>query len=458
MKTDKIRVLLIHPEENRSMYDFKGIIENEILDHEYVAAVLDREKYEVDFWDGKIEEIPCRKKIEEFAPDAAFIAGRNFQEEYLLEYAETVKAFNKDAVVILGGLHAQLCFERMYKDCADFILCSFDAFKVPVIIEAALAKDTDAIANLKDICYKKDGVWHANECEPFDIKRLPRPDRTYFYANENHYNYLEMKHAAWVRTAYCCPFRCKFCMRNKMNLGVYTARDIEDVVDEIAEIKAENIYIVDDDFLVDEKRLVRFIGLIEERGIKKKYICYGRSDFIAGHEDIMKRLADIGFYYILVGLETIREGDMEEYNKRNSIDNNIKSIEICNKYGLELMGMFILDLDFEKKDFKDLYKWIKAHDLKHVAVSIYTPELGMETSEEYKDRMITDNPGHYDYLHLVCKPDKLSVNAYYRAYYVLLIKLFLKAKKDGIYDFLDYGEYIRSFIGNILRRKRKDER
>ena len=119
-----------------------------------------------------------------------------------------------------------------------------------------------------------------------------------------------------------------------------------------------------------------------------------------------------------------------------------------------MMGMFILDLDFEKKDFKNLYKWIKEHKLKHVAVSIYTPEMGMETSDQYKDRMITDNPGHYDYMHLVCKPDVLSVSAYYRAYYTLLVKLLLKAQKDGIYDFLDYGFYVRSFIANLLGKKR----
>lgn len=457
MEAKKIKVLMIHPEENRSKYDFKGIIENECLDHEYVAAVLDRDKYEVGFWDGKIEDVSCKKRIEEFGPDVAFIAGRDFQEEYLIEYAQTVKTYNPEAITILGGIHAQLCYKRLYKEPVDFVLRSFDVFRVPEIIEAAKAKDYSSYEAIKDICYQLNGEWIENECVSFDIKRLPRPDRTYFYEHEDHYNYLELKHAAWVRTAYCCPYRCKFCMRNKMNLGVYTSRDIEDVVDEIAEIKTDNIYIVDDDFLVDEARLNRFMDLIEERQIKKTYICYGRSDFIATHEDIMKRLASIGFYYILVGLETIREGNMELYNKRNSINNNIESINICNKYGLEMMGMFILDLDFEKKDFKNLYKWVKEHNLKHVAVSIYTPEMGLETSDEFKDRMITDNPGHYDYLHLVCKPDKLSVNAYYRAYYILLIKLFLKAKKDGIYDFIDYGDYIRSFIGNILRKKRKDE-
>ena len=121
------------------------------------------------------------------------------------------------------------------------------------------------------------------------------------------------------------------------------------------------------------------------------------------------------------------------------------------------MGMFIVDLDFTRKDFKNLYKWIKEHNLKHIAISIFTPEMGLENFSQYKDVMITDNPSHFDYLHLVAKPTNMSVKRYYFNYYVLLIKLFLKAKKDGVYDFIDYGNYIKSFIFNMFKKRSNDD-
>ena len=447
-----MRVLLIHPEEARNLYDFKGIIENECLDLEYLYAILEDAGHEVLLWDGKIENRKAAAVIDEYNPDAVFLSGRDFQENFLLEYAEYAKKHNPDTVVIMGGLHAQLCHARLQKPYADYVLKSFDFYKVPELLKLPLHEEEryDVLTDMDDICYQKEGEWLSNPAVPFDINRLKRPNRTYFYEHPDNYNYLDLPHAAWVRTAYCCPYRCKFCMRNKMNLGKYTRRDIEDVVDEIAEIPDENIYIVDDDFLFDEDRVRTFIRLIREREIRKRFICYGRSDFIAAHEDIVKDLAEIGFYYFLVGLETIRSGDMDKYNKRNELANNERSIELCHKYNVHLMGMFILDLDFTRKEFKGLYRWIKDHELKHVAVSIYTPELGLPGSEEYKDRLITDNPGDYDYLHLVCRPDILSVGAYYRNYYWLLIKLFLKAKREGVYDFLDYGTYIRDFVKGIL--------
>jgi len=446
-----MKILLIHPEEARHKFNFKGIIENECLDLEYVCAVLKNEANEIYFWDGKIENTKVEEKIKDIDPEVVYITGRNFQEEFILEYAKCAKDNNDNTLVIIGGLHAQLCFERMYKPYVDYILKSFDVFKIRDIIDNR--NNAEYICALPDICYRSNGEWISNKAVPFDIKRLPRPDRTYFYEHPDNYNYLDLPHAAWVRTAYCCPYKCAFCLRNKMNLSVYTQRDIKDVVDEIALIKSDNIYIVDDDFLFDEERIYTFIRLIREKGIKKRYICYARSDFIASHEDIVKELALIGFYYFLTGLETFRDRDMDRYNKLNSLSNNEEAIRLCHKYNVHMMGMFILDLDFTAKDFKDLYRYIKKNELKHVAVSIFTPEPGLGTFDDYSDRMITEDMGHFDYLHLVCKPDRMSVSSFYRNYYMLLIKLFIKAYREKVYDFIDYKDYIKSFIRGFFGKK-----
>ena len=42
MKTNKLTVLLIHPEISRTKYNFVGRIENECLELEYISAILKR--------------------------------------------------------------------------------------------------------------------------------------------------------------------------------------------------------------------------------------------------------------------------------------------------------------------------------------------------------------------------------------------------------------------------------
>lgn len=455
-ENNKLIFLLIHPEISRTRYNFVGIIENECLELEYIQTMLQEQGHQVFLYDGQIETIGVPKALHKYAPDVVYVCGRTRQEKFMLEYCRDAKKYNKNIITMIGGLHAQLSYKRMEKEEVDYIFTSFNIFQILEVLSwEYFDKERKEIEGL---CQQVDGIWKETAAEPFDINRLPRPDRSYFYAHEDRYRYLELEHAAWVRTAYSCPYCCEFCVRNHMNCGVYSTRDIEDVVDEIAEIRTENIYIVDDDFLFDEERLERFISLIRERGIRKKFICYGRADFIASHAGIMKKLKAIGFYYVLVGLEATNNEFLQDYNKKAQFDSNLKSIEICHILGIHMMGLFILDLRFKPKDFNNLFCFVKKQDLKHVAVSIYTPEFGLSSYEKYKDRMITDDPSHFDYLHLVAKPIHMSVKNFYIHYYILMIKLFARAKKDGIYDFIDYGEYIRSLLKNLFRMKGDKER
>lgn len=236
-----------------------------------------------------------------------------------------------------------------------------------------------------------------------------------------------------------------------MNCGTYVTRDIEDVVDEIEDIRCDNIYFIDDDFLFDKNRIKRFISLVRERGIHKKYVCYGRADFIVANPQLMKDLKDIGFYYILTGLEAADGKRLAVYNKKTDVLINANAVRILNDVGINIMGMFIVDLDFERRDFKRIYKWIKSHDLKHAAISIFTPEMNSEQFDLYRDRLITSDPSCWDYLHVVAEPSKMSVKRYYMYYHILVVKLFIKGWREGIYDFLDYGFYIKSMLKNLFK-------
>lgn len=457
MGKNNLVVLLVHPEISRTKYNFVGIIENECLELEYISTILKEKGHKVYLYDGQVEQKKVEEKIKKYNPDIVYVCGRTRQENFMLEYCETAKKVNEKTITIIGGLHAGLCYERMYKDCVDYILITFDIYKILDIIDYNFFDKKVKLKDIDGICFKENNVWIKNKQVEFDINKLPLPDRTYFYDHPENYRYLELEHSAWIRTAYCCPYCCKFCHRNKMNLGKYVCRDIKDVVDEIENIKSDNIYIADDDFLFNEDRINKFIKLIRDKNINKKYICYGRSDFIAKNEKIMTELKSIGLYYVLVGLEAINDNQLIDYNKKSNVDNNIKSIEICNKLGINIMGMFIIDLDFTAKDFNNLYNWIKSHNLKHVAISIFTPEMKTETYDIYRDRLITSNPSHWDYLHLVAKPTKMSVKRYYFNYYKLLIKLFLKAQREHVYDFIDYKDYILSFVKNMLKSKRSND-
>ena len=492
----KTKILLANPETSRSKYDFAGIIDDEPYDLECLMTFLKQRDNEVRLWDGQLAK-DFRETVKEFSPDFVYFCGRTRQENFIKEYCTYCKTYSeskgynllkdllsnsqsirkkifndkeKSIVTIVGGIHASLNPERFFVEDVDYVVTTYDPSVVADLIDGKNPEE------LKGICYRSDstdeentvteipyndifnidlddrhGAWKKIAPAPFDIRKMPWADRSNFYEHMERYCYLELRPCAIIRTAYCCPYSCAFCYRNRLNCGKYVARDIKDVVDEIESLECENIYIIDDDFLVGPQRLQKFVQLIKERNIKKKFVAFGRADFIVKHPEIIKLLSEIGFYYILTGLEYIENKRLSDTNKRLGVNTNGNAIKILHDNDIHMMGMFITDLDFKKKDFKNLYRWIKHFKLKHVAVSIYTPEICLENFNEYTDRLVSTNPDDWDYLHLVTKPTNISVKKYYYYYHILLIKLFLRAKRQGIYDFIDYKMFIKSFVKNLFK-------
>ena len=53
-------------------------------------------------------------------------------------------------------------------------------------------------------------------------------------------------------------------------------------------IKEDHIYFVDDETFLNNKRLTDIANLLLERGIKKKYISWARSDTIVRHPELFR--------------------------------------------------------------------------------------------------------------------------------------------------------------------------
>lgn len=447
------RVLLINAEETRSRFDFKGIIDDEPLELEVIYTVLKQGGIKVRIYDFlRCGDVSLEDEIKKFKPTITYVNGVVKQVPFMMEYNERIKNISKKIKTIIGGVYAEHNYEKLYSDNLDYVCSSYDPNVILKIAEYESGKKI-SLNKLNGLCFKKDNKWQVNKIEPFDINNLPLTDRTYFYDHINEFRYLELTKIAQVRTSYSCPYKCKFCYRTSLNCGKYVAKDIEKVVDEIESLETDNIYLVDDDFMFNKGRLKRFIELIKERKIKKNFVAYGRVDFIIRNKDIIRELKEIGFYYLLVGLESISDNYLNSYNKYTGASQNEECINFLNSINLNCMGMLIVDLEFKRKDFTNMYKWIKKTGLKHVALSIFTPLPGSELYKDYEDKLITNDLTKFDYIHLVVKPTNISEKMYYLYYYILVFRLFNLAKKYGIYDFMDWGKLKRDFFTLLTKKK-----
>ena len=152
------------------------------------------------------------------------------------------------------------------------------------------------------------------------------------------YYYMFHNPCALIKTSYGCPYNCSFCFCKEITRGKYFTREISSVIAELKEIPEKEIYIVDDDFLFSRERILEFCQELQANNIKKNFLVYGRADFIANNEDVIKVFKDQGLSAVIVGLESYRNADLDKYNKKTSLVENERAIAILKKYQIEIYG------------------------------------------------------------------------------------------------------------------------
>ncbi|MBO4784045.1 MAG: cobalamin-dependent protein [Lachnospiraceae bacterium] len=429
----------------------------EPLELEYISANIEALGHTCNIVDMIIEKKNVPYFVKLYNPDVVGITGYISHVNIMKRYAKEAKEVNENIVTIIGGVHAEVNpgdFESSY---VDYIIRA-NGIRTFIDILNKLEKDKEKNnGELKndgketsEIIGEEDEI----ECIYVPGKKPPKKDTTFNYLYPDRekvnkyrskYYYMFHRNCTLIKTSFGCPYNCKFCFCRQIMDDQYFARDLEDIVAELETIPETEIYIVDDDFLVGRERILKFCDLLEQKGIEKKYLIYGRADYVAANEDVIKRFKEVGLRAVIVGLESCDSKQLDDYNKRTNVEINEKAVGILKKYDVECYGTFILGLDWTKEDFNALHKWIKKLGLVFVNLQPLTPLRGTDIYEKYKPRFIVreDEYEKWDLAHLVVRPDNISVRKYYWYTMVLYYKItanpvsgWYMVKKYGLHDTL----------------------
>ncbi len=440
-----MNILLIKP-ETVGIFSYTYLVEHEPLEMEYLYTVFTAMGHHAVIYDRRYELTSMKKKIREENPDVICVTGYITQQKLVYRYCEVIKAYRPEIKIILGGSNVEINYENYFDSKADYLyhLSGLENQKKLIRYIEQEKKRTDAaeseelkLEDIPGICYRKNGEWKVNPKVVETPADLPIPDRTYFYKNKKRFRYLCFKPLALVKNSYSCRKKCNFCFCTNRNSGRYACRSVESLVDEIASLDVPAIHITDDDFLIDEAYLKEFIRLIREKDIHKEYLIYGRADFIAHHEELMKELADIGLKLIMVGLEATSEEELDSYNKKVTVSENEECIRILSENDIFCAGLFIVHPGMTKEDFKKLYDWIAARDI-IPTVSVFTPMQGSAMYKKYESQMIDRDVTKQDLFHCLLKPEHMSVRQFTREYYKLSMGLAFKNRKSKLYSKNNY--------------------
>ena len=429
---NRLRILLLRPRPPRETIGLQHVMICEPLELEYLVGNIGKAKASVKIIDMILEKKPIEFFINKYKPHIVGMTAYITHVGAVKEMARKIKCLSNQTITVVGGVHAEVVPEDFISKYIDCIICSNPVETFNKIIDRVRAGvDTKEIEGT----YVK-GKKHIRTSS-YNI--LP-PDRSSVKKYRKKYYYMFHNPCVLIKTSLGCPYTCSFCFCKEITGGKYFARKIDEVMEELESIKEREIYIVDDDFLFNENRLNLFCDELERRNIHKRFLVYGRADFIASHEKVIGRLSRHGLSAVIVGVESVREKDLKDFNKRSSLENNEKAIRILQKYGIELYATMILQPDFTKKDFKQIEDYIIGLNVSFVNLQPLTPLPGTEIYDDYKDKILVSRKDYamWDLAHIVLEPKYMSI----RQYYYQIIKTYARIvlRPDNIIKMLKkYG-------------------
>ena len=394
-----MKIMLIRPKPDKRTIGLQSVMICEPLECMMLMGVLKKNGHEVVFVDMILERRPLGHFLKLYKPQLVGITGYISHINVMKRIAQEIKSFDPVIKVGVGGVHAEVC----PKDFSDV--------NIDYIFGSAME------------LYQMTGCSETRGILPF--RDLPKRYLKKYY-------YLFQENCALIKTSVGCPYQCNFCFCKE--IAPYAVREMDDVIRELLQITQKEVYIVDDDFLFNKERMMQFVEALKSNDIHKHFLCYGRADFIAGNEDVISALREVGLSAVIVGVEASNQEQLNTYNKKTTINDNEKALAILQKYGIECYATVILGVDWGKEDFNQLYNFIKRNKLIFVNLQPLTPMPATPYFDQYKDNLVIPYNQHekWDMAHLVIAPTKLSVRKYYLEIFKLYYKITLNRRSVAI--------------------------
>lgn len=402
-----MKILLIRPKPSNETIGLQHIMIVEPLELEILATLVEK-RHSVRVVDMIFENEKLEFFLDKYKPNVVGFTGYITHNNLMIDSCSRVKNVNKDIITIVGGVHVEKLPETINHPDVDYRVVRNASIAFPQLMDFLEGNDEFPLGVL-------------SSGEELDEAKLPDynfetviPNRELISKYRGKYFYIFHENVALLKTSFGCPYNCNFCYCRVLTGKQYIEREMDIVIEELKAIKEKEIYIIDDDFLVSEKRLNIFMDRLEEHNIKKNYLVYGRSDFIVKNPELLKRFKKLGLRSIIVGLESFDDEDLITLNKDITQETNEQTMNILNDIGVECYGCIIVMPYWTHEHFNKMTKKLIDLKIHFINIQPLTPLLKTDLKfDESKLIIPREEYEKWDLAHVVIEPEHMSVKEFY---------------------------------------------
>lgn len=229
-----------------------------------------------------------------------------------------------------------------------------------------------------------------------DMNSLPIPDRKFadmeFYKRINRQTFAFAKKSPSVTmmTSRGCPFNCIFCRTKIMWKRRWRPLKAEKVIQEIKKLVqyygAQEICIIDDQFLLDQERVHKICDYLIEADLGISLSITGGASIWLIDEILLRKLKQAGFYRFNFPIESGNKNTLKFIRKPINLQDVKEKIQLANRLGFWTAGNFIIGFPYETRDqMMETIKFAYNSNLDFVLFLIAKPFAGSEMTEIFKN-------------------------------------------------------------------------
>jgi len=414
------RILLIKPNYRCNIADFYFFNLNlPPLNLYYIASYLIDLNVEVAILDAKVNNLSYKqigKKIKKFNPDVVGITVFVTPAINICnDIAKIIKEINPNCIVVFGGRHPTAEPNGTLKvDEVDIVVRG----EGEITFRELILKGSPE--KISGISYKSNGKIIQNPdrelIKDFGTIRYPARQLT----KNNKYNMLSVR-IETVETSRGCPYNCKFCSTPRFNKGVWRPRPIEKIITELKMIsqdrKIMDILFVDDNITVNIKRIEMLCEKIIECKKNKeindfKFFAQIRADSVVKSPQMVKKMAEAGFWAVLIGIESVNEETLKDMRKGFTFKTVLKALKILHDKNIIVLGSMIIGINFNatEEEIRKEITFMKKVDIDKLTANILTPFPGTMMLKELEENnlIVSKDWSKYTLLNPVIKTYQLN--------------------------------------------------
>lgn len=264
------------------------------------------------------------------------------------QLANLIKEIDKEFIVVFGGIHATVLPDECLSIPAVDIVVRGEGEKTLSMITQYI-QNVEDYGKLEGISYRKNGTLvHNPSRDLIDLNSIPPFPYDLFDSF-----YEAYRDFGTVFGSRGCPYNCIFCSQRAITGQRYRYVSNESILNDIDllvnKYKQKKIWFMDDNFLVNKKRIFSLMEAIITNGFHKKVVFCAEMRGESVTYEILKKMKEAGFRVVSFGMETGSQRLLDLVDKKEKVEDNIKAIKMAHEVGLSSSATFIFGLPTETR-------------------------------------------------------------------------------------------------------------